>query len=189
MSWPVVVVHGPPGSGKSTLARGLAAHTGLPVFDRDEFKDVMFDALGYSDRAWSMRVGDASWQLLTLVVERLLVARTPFIVETNVRPTDAIVPRLGALAAAHAMTVCSVHVTADPAALWERFAARRVAGGRHPGHAGFESRDDFLADLVRRPHGPIDFGGDAFTVDTTDGWPDPRDVADRLRDRLAAGDQ
>jgi len=70
-AWPVVVVHGPPGAGKSRLARGLARSTGLPCFDRDEFKDTIFDALGYSDREWSITVGKASWDLLTLMAERL----------------------------------------------------------------------------------------------------------------------
>jgi predicted kinase len=181
--WPVVVVHGPPGAGKSTLARELAARTGLPVFDRDEIKDAIFDSLGHSDRAWSMRVGDASWQLTWLLVERLLRSQVPFIVESNFRPGDSIVPRMREAAQTSGMTICSVHVTADDHVLWDRFEGRRKAGGRHPGHAGFELRDDFVAELRRRPHGSIDFGGDELIVDTTDRWPDIEQVATWLADR------
>lgn len=181
--WPVVVVHGPPGAGKTSLSRQLADRTGLPCFDRDHIKDTIFDSLGHSDRDWSMRVGDTSWRLTWLLVQRLLRSRVPFIVESNFRPHDWIVPQLRAEARDCDMTIASVHVTAQHDELWERFDRRRAAGGRHPGHAGFNTRDEFLADLQRRPHGSIDFGGGELVLDTTQSWPDVVQVSDWLLER------
>lgn len=183
--WPVVIVHGPPGGGKSTLARDLAGQTGLLYFDRDEFKDAIFETLGYSDRAWSMKVGDVSWRLTTMLVERLLQAGVPFIVETNFRPTDPIVPLMRQRALAAGTTICAIHVTAQDETLWQRFAARRATGGRHPGHAGFEDRQEFLTELHRRPHGRIDFGGPVLAVDTSDKWPDMAQIASWVRSQAA----
>ena len=40
-----MVIYGPPGTGKSHLARELAAHYGLPLFSKDDFKEILFDEI------------------------------------------------------------------------------------------------------------------------------------------------
>jgi predicted kinase len=57
---PIVVVCGPPASGKTTLARAIADDLRLPLLSKDAVKEVLFDALGSGDRAWSLRVGLAT---------------------------------------------------------------------------------------------------------------------------------
>ena len=49
---PFVVFSGLPGSGKSTLARQLAPALGLPLLDKDDFLDALFDERGIGDLAW-----------------------------------------------------------------------------------------------------------------------------------------
>jgi len=111
----------------------------LPAFDRDDFKDAMFETLGWSDRGWSRRVGTASWELLYLCIERLVAAETSFMAESNFRPADSLVARLRDLCAANNVRPIEIYCTATPDALWERFVSRRRTGGRHAGHAGFET--------------------------------------------------
>ena len=60
----LIIVSGPPASGKTTLSRRLAADLRLPLVQRDSFKEIMFDTLGWQDRAWSQRLGGASYELL-----------------------------------------------------------------------------------------------------------------------------
>src|SRR6185369_1656876 len=47
-----VVVSGLPGSGKTTVARALAPLMNLPVIDKDEILERLFEARGIGDAAW-----------------------------------------------------------------------------------------------------------------------------------------
>ena len=58
---PLIIVTGPPASGKTGLARRFAADLRLPLICRDDFKEKLFDTLGWSDRAWSKRLGLLTW--------------------------------------------------------------------------------------------------------------------------------
>ena len=49
---PYVVISGLPGSGKSTLARRLAPLLKLPVIDKDDILERLFEARGIGDKAW-----------------------------------------------------------------------------------------------------------------------------------------
>jgi predicted kinase len=173
----LVVVYGPPGSGKSTLATALAGRLQLAHFDKDEFKDLLFERLGVGDRAWSARVGSASWELLVLCTDRLLRSGTSLVIESNVRPHAPIVGQLRHLAVTVPAAVVGVYLSAPDDVLWERFDRRRSAGGRHQVHARYERRGEFVAALTEAAHGPIDFGGPTCQLDTSTSWPDPATVA------------
>src|SRR5262245_47437294 len=47
-----VIVSGLPGSGKTTLARQLAPALNLPLIDKDEILDRLFDSKGVGDAKW-----------------------------------------------------------------------------------------------------------------------------------------
>jgi predicted kinase len=173
----LVVVYGPPGSGKSTLANALAARLGLSHFDKDEFKDLLFERLGSTDQHWSARVGSASWELLVLCTDRLLRSGVSLVIESNVRPNAPIVGQLRHLSTVVPATIFGVYVTAADDVLWDRFDTRRRTGSRHPGHAGYERRGEFVAALAEAAHGPIDFGGRNLHLDTSAAWPNLEEVA------------
>jgi shikimate kinase len=49
---PYVVISGLPGSGKSTLARRLAPLLKLPIIDKDDILERLFEARGIGDKGW-----------------------------------------------------------------------------------------------------------------------------------------
>ena len=81
----LIIVSGPPGAGKTTLARRIAKELGLPLFARDDIKELLFDTLGWSDRQWSRKLGLASWKLLYHLLEEMLKANQSLVVESNFR--------------------------------------------------------------------------------------------------------
>ena len=169
MSPPVlVIVSGPPGAGKTTIAKRMGAELELPVFDRDDLKDTMFEALGWSGRAWSKRVGGAAWDLLFLIGERLLDRRVSVILETNFE-RDSSLDRLRAMCERTSSEVVEIHCCASPAVLARRFRERWESGGRHPGHtAEFTDQETFVAALSQRDFDrPIGVSEHVIEVDTT----------------------
>ncbi|PYP90020.1 MAG: hypothetical protein DMF61_01280 [Blastocatellia bacterium AA13] len=55
-----VVVSGIPGSGKTSLARSLAPRLGLPVLDKDDILDGLFEPQGPGDESWRRRLSRES---------------------------------------------------------------------------------------------------------------------------------
>src|SRR5258708_27729259 len=129
----VLIVTGAPASGKTTLGRQLAAALGLPYFSKDLFKESLFDSLGWQDRAWSLRLGGASTDLLFLSAEVLLAAGQPVALECNFRD-EWHGPTLRALAERFVCRFVQVVCAAPGPTLVQRFERRALSGERHPAH-------------------------------------------------------
>ena len=163
----LVIVTGAPGSGKTTLARALAAGCALPVFSKDDLKDSLFDSLGWSDRAWSRRVGMASIHLLFLIAERILAAGQPVIVESNFRDARE-TPAFVALRERTPYTPLQIVCTCSREVALSRYAARWAGGERHPGHGEGELLAEQTRALDAGEFAPLALGGETLSLDTTD---------------------
>jgi hypothetical protein len=135
---------------------------------RDDIKDTIFDSLGWSDRAWSMRVGAASYELLYLFAERMLSAGVSLILESNF-DRERSGERLRTLRALRPCEFVEINCSAEPSVLARRFRDRWESGGRHPGHTDvFTDEGVFLSALSQRDFAPVGIGGSVVEVDTTD---------------------
>ncbi|HEU5437980.1 MAG TPA: ATP-binding protein [Ktedonobacterales bacterium] len=163
----LVIVSGAPCTGKTTLAARLAADLRLPLIAKDTVKETLFDALGWSDREWSRRLGGASVRLLFVFAEAVLRAGRPAVLESNFsREWDT--PHFAALRERVAFEPLQIVCTTERETLLARFAARWVAGERHPGHVEAAQLPELAAALDDGRYGALPIGGEALTLDTTD---------------------
>ena len=160
----VLIVTGPPASGKTSLARRLAPMLGLPLLCKDSVKEVLFETLGWSDRAWSQRLGGASMEVLYAFIEAHLAVGASCAVEANFAAQYA-TPAFRRLSERYTCLPIQVNCSADPEVLVERFRLRALSGERHPGHHDYyaESRPPSAGRTE-----PLDIGGHVIECDTTD---------------------
>jgi predicted kinase len=150
----LVLVTGPPASGKTTLARPLAGHLGLPLLGKDTIKEALFDALGTGDRAWSRRLGAASYQVLLALLREIPAA----VVDANFSPTH------GPALLAACQRPIEVFCRCPAVEVVRRFDQR--APSRHPGHVDHTLDQDAKTRLFAGA-APLALGGPVLEVDSS----------------------
>jgi hypothetical protein len=149
------------------LARRLAADLGLPLMCKDTIKEVLFEVLGISDRAWSKRLGGASMEVLYTFVEAQLAAGRSCVAEGNF-DVGFSTPVFRRLVREYPHTNVQVNCFAEPAILRARFLRRSLSGERHPGHQDHLPRDPSLDSPIPGQTPALDIGGHVIEVDTSD---------------------
>lgn len=163
----LVIVTGHPASGKTTLARRLAVDLNLPCLTKDDIKESLFDTLGWSDRAWSKKLGIATYALIELFVEIQVRAGRSVLVEFNF---DAAVttPHYQKIQAQYNFYPIQIVLDADADILLQRFIHRTESGERHPGNADRTVYEEYRERLAKGPYQPLDIGGTIIRTDTND---------------------
>ena len=161
----MVVVTGPPASGKSTIARAISEGLPAPLIAKDPIKELLFDALGTGDPAWSKKLGLAAYALLFLEVEEEVRAGRSCVLEANFDHIEASA-QLRALQLRSPFRAFQIVCWASREVLLERFVGR--AGSRHPGHIDDERLGDVVESIDAGRWQALDLEGETIEVDTTD---------------------
>ena len=158
-----MVLTGLPGSGKTTLGRPLSASLSLPLLDKDDILESLFESIGVETPEERSRLSRASDAVLCSVAKTSQGAvlssfwRQPSLSATSGTPTDW----LGGVPDG---MVVEVLCDCPPRLSAERYAAR----GRHRGHFDVrKKRDDLIWQFEQlAAAGPLGLGP-LLRVDTT----------------------
>lgn len=162
-----IVISGPPASGKTHLSQRLAKEIAVPLLARDTIKESLFDSLGHSDRAWSMKLGAASYDILFAIAEASFQAGAPCVMlEANF--TERAGQQLQALADRHGVSLIQVFCHARPEVLWQRFQQRVASGERHPGHVDGSNFEEARIRIAQTTAKSLSLKGALIDVDTSE---------------------
>lgn len=140
MEAPFIVLSGLPASGKSTLGRVLAEALRLPMLDKDEILEALFERRGIGDAAWRARLSRIADQELIERATKLPAAviaswwRHPRSSAASGTPSEWLLSLQG--------EVVEIHCLCSPKVAASRFIERT----RHAGHA--DGRHTFEALLA-----------------------------------------
>ena len=162
----LIIVHGRPATGKTTIARELAERLHIPLITKDDIKESLFESLGWSDRAWSRKLGAATYRILMYVAESSLKAGRSLMLESNF-PFESN-PEFQALAERTPFHAVQVICQAAPQTISERFERRQGGGTRHPGHAAPDLMDEMRRGEHTSPTVPLELLGEVLEIDTND---------------------
>jgi predicted kinase len=164
----LILVTGLPATGKSRLTQRLAADLALSLVGKDEIKELLFDTLGIHDRAWSQKLGGASFDLLYWSLGKLLAAGRSVLVDADFSSPARASERLAALHRAHPYRALVVSCVCAGETLFARFQVRALSGERHAGHVDHQNFDEFRAALLRGRREPLGIPATTIEVDTSD---------------------
>lgn len=162
----LILITGLPCTGKTTIARELSKLHELPVFSKDDFKELMFDHLGYSDREQSKAYGKATYPILYHLTDQMMGAKKPFILESNFsREYDS--DPISKLLNKYNYQVIQIDCHCDGEVLFNRFLERSNSGKRHPGHNDQGNADEFKESLLRGKQDILDIEAKVFHINST----------------------
>jgi predicted kinase len=159
-------VNGFPGTGKTSVAKQLAQHFRVPLLSKDIFKELIFDALGWSDKEWSLKVSAAAHRSMDYVIDEELKIGHSLILEANFKPAiDS--ERFRRFQDRYHTQLIQVLCWAQGDVLFERYWARHVSD-RHPGHVETATREEQRRGLAPGKCEALSIRGHTLEVDTTD---------------------
>ena len=176
----MIVLTGMPASGKSTVAAKLADALSLPVLAKDEFKEALFDTIGFSCYAEKRKLDHAANAVLLKAAEALLRSGQSVILDNNF--DGAAAEALNALTERMGARCVTVFFGGDTEAFYRRYVERDRLHLRHLGHVVQEhyplhegdspdhdmTREEFREKFEKRGMADVRLNGIRIEIDATE---------------------
>lgn len=163
----VILVNGLSATGKTTIGKRIAEELNLPYFAKDAVKERLFDTLGFSDRAWSHKLTQATHAVLNYVLEEELKCGRGFVIEANFNP-EYDVAKFHGWKERYGVDLIQILCFAEGEVVFERFRRRCESRERHPGHVDHLNVEAFRGYLMQGKCAPLAIDATLIEVDTTD---------------------
>ena len=179
----LAIVSGLPATGKTTLANLLKRDLRWPLFSKDGFKELLFDAdhqvrEGFR-REDSIRAGAQAIAIVFQAAAEVLATGHPCIIEANFLPQFAPADLKPLIKEAD---LRQVHCSVPDDVVVERYLGRAKRGERHPVHTDLEALDNLLLRMAQGAGEPMPLEAPLFRVDTSHGYaPAPESILEFLR--------
>ena len=128
----LILIVGMPASGKSTFARACSAHFGYPALEKDGFKEVLFDTIGFTNYGQKRVMDFAATRVLLHGAEALLAAGNSCILINNFRDDNK--EEICSLIRKYGCTCVTVFFGGDSDVFYRRYVERDNRHERHLGH-------------------------------------------------------
>lgn len=176
-----ILIGGIPAAGKSYMACWLSKRLGLPMFSKDEIKELLYDSIGFQSREEKVALGVGALEAMYYAAGQVMSRGGSVILENNFEETSK--PGLQALLQRHRCQPITVLLTGKAEALYSRFLQRDLSPERHRGHVvntcypevvgerleyAPVTFEQFVKGFTERGMVEFDIGGPRILVDVTD---------------------
>lgn len=128
----LILVAGLPASGKSSFSHYAGEKLGFPVLEKDHYKEILFDDIGFRNREEKVKLGNAATDLMYDDAARLLSRGLSVILDNNFENSS--LPGVKALMERFGCRTVTVRFEGDTKEIYKRFVARDQDPARHRGH-------------------------------------------------------
>lgn len=176
-----ILIGGMPAAGKSYLARELSERLALPMFSKDDIKELLYDTVGFRSRAEKVALGVGAMEALYYAAGQVMARGGSVILENNFEHVS--VPGMKKLLGRYGARPLTVMLSGQAEVLYSRFVTRDQSPERHRGHVVNTcypespgprpaytpmTLEQYVEGFRARGMDSFDVGGPQITVDVTD---------------------
>ena len=140
----LLIITGDIAAGKTHFSEMLARRYDVPVFQKDPYKEVLSDIIGFKDRAENKTLSVAAVAAITQIFSDVSKTGQDLILEANFHDTE--LQKLHDIAREREYEVLTLVLQGDLEVLYERYMNRLLNENRHPAHntTTMDVHDEFI---------------------------------------------